>query len=128
MDRVHHGDLHSRNALSAALVHRRDCFHTFLLQPHAKFEDPNSHGIELPAHVNRVSNVIAVPMSAEHNVGFLDVLVIVRTHWITDDPRIDKNCLAFRRFDAERGVAQPRQLDSFQIHGHTPRGSRELAF
>jgi hypothetical protein len=56
------------------------CFDAFFLQPQAEFEDANRDRIELLAHLDRIANVIAMPMGAEQRVGLLDVLLALRAH------------------------------------------------
>ena len=63
-----------------------------------------------------VADVIAVTVSAEQDVGLLDFLVGLGTLGIAHDPGIDDDGLARRRFDAEGRVAEPGELDAFQIH------------
>ena len=121
MDGVHHGDLHPRHGLCAALIHGRDFFDAFFLQPQAEFEDTNRDRIELLADLNRIANVIAMPVGAEQRVGLPDVLLALRAHGITGNPGIDIEGPTFRRLDAEGGVTKPRELDSFRIHV-TPQG------
>jgi hypothetical protein len=121
---VDHGDLHSGDSLRASFIHRRDLLHAFFLQPHAEFENSDGNGVDLFADLDRISDVIAVAMSAEHRVGFLDGLLAFGAHGIAGDPGINVEGLPFRRLDAEGGVAEPRKLNSLKIHGWTPMDMR----
>src|SRR4029077_19421178 len=109
------------------LIHGCDLFDAFLLQPQAELVNANRDRIKLLAHVNRIPDVIAMPMGAEHYVGFLHVLLAVRALGIARNPGIDIEGLPFRRLDAEGGMAKPSKLDSFKIH-ETLLAACELAF
>ena len=119
MHRVHHGDLHTRDSLRAALVHGCDLFDAFLLQPQAELENAHGDRIELLAYLDRVPNVIAMPVGADQRVGFLDVLLTLRALWIACNPRIDVEGLPFRCLDAKGGVAKPCELNSLKFHNRS---------
>jgi hypothetical protein len=55
-------------------------------------------------------------MRAQQDVGFLYLLVSLRTHGIPHDPWIDENRFPAGSFNTKSGMPQPRQLDAFQIH------------
>ncbi len=105
VDGVDHGDLHVGDGLRAALIHGRDLFDTFFLEPEAEFEDADGGGVVLFAYIDGVSDVVAVAVSADEDVGALDVLIGVGALGIAGDPGIDVERLAFGRLDAEGGVA-----------------------
>src|SRR5208283_3535873 len=128
MHRVHHGDTHICDSLRAALVHGSDLFDAFFLQPQAEFEDADGDRIELLAYVDRVPDVIAMPVGADQHVRFLDVLLTLRALGITGNPWIDVEGLPFRCLDAKGGVTQPCELDSFKIHERLLAVTCELAF
>jgi hypothetical protein len=127
MHRVNHGDFHICDGLCPALVHGCNLFDAFFLQPQAELVDANGNRIELLAHVDCVTDVIAMPVGAEQHVGLLHVLLTLRAHGITRNPGINVEGLPFRRLDPESRVAKPRELDSFKIH-ETLLATCELAF
>src|ERR1700727_2993465 len=100
MDGVDHSDFHIGDRLRTAFVHGRYLLDAFFLKPHAQFKDADSYRIELLADLNRIANVIAVPVSAEHGISFLDILFAFRACGISGDPRIDIESLPFRSLNA----------------------------
>jgi hypothetical protein len=67
-------------------------------------------------------------VGAEHDVRRLDGFLTLRAFGIAGKPGIDNQSLPFRGLNAEGGMAQPCELDSFKIHEHTPVVMDELAF
>src|ERR1700675_1588171 len=67
-----------------------------------------------------------MPVGADQHVGFLHVLLTLRSLGMTGNPRIDVEGLRFRRLDSEGSVAKPRQLDSLKIQ-ETPPGDGRIS-
>ena len=84
---VHHGDFDVADCLSAAFVHLRDLLYAFLLQPVRQFGNRDHHRIVLLADFDRVADMVEVAVGAEHDIDFLDVLLLRRTRGIAHDPR-----------------------------------------
>ena len=104
VDGVDHGDFRVGDGLRAALIHGRDLFDTFFLQPEAKLVDADNGGIVFLADVDGVSDMVAVAVGADEDVGALDVFVGFGALGVAGDPGIDVERLAFGRLDAESGV------------------------
>src|SRR5205085_8256136 len=66
----------------------------------------------------RVADVVAVPVGAKHDVDLVKLLVVVRTHGIIHDPRIDKDGLSAGRLDVKRRVTEPRDLNAIEHQLH----------
>jgi hypothetical protein len=65
---------------------------------------------------NRVSDVVEMAMSAQHNVNFPDVPFSRRTRGVSHDPWIDQNYFAAGCFHAKSSVAEPSDFYAFQVH------------
>jgi len=113
---VHHNDFDVAYSLRASLVHGGNLLHTLSFQPVAKFGDCDDGRRMLLCDLYRITDVIEVAVGTEHDIHFFNVLLFLRTHGISHDPRIDEDSLAGRGFDQKSSVTQPRKFDSIQIH------------
>src|SRR4029077_13493191 len=60
--------------------------------------------------------MISVAVCAQENVHFLDLLLRVGAFGIAHDPRVNDKSLSTRGLDPEGSVAEPCELDAFEIH------------
>ena len=67
-------------------------------------------------NLNRIADVIEVPMRAEHDVYFLNLLFFLWTHGIAHDPGINQDDFAAGSFDTEGRVPKPGEFDAVQVH------------
>ena len=113
---VHHGDFDVTDSLSAAFVHFRDLLYTFLSQPVRQLGNRDHHRIVLLADFDRIADMVEVAVGAEHDIHFLDVLLLRRTGGIAHDPWVHDDALAGGSLNAKGRVAEPGKFDSVQVH------------
>ena len=105
---VHHGDLDVADGLGAAFVHLRDLLDAFLSQPVAQLGNCHHHRVVLLGDFDGVADVVEVTVGAQHDIHFLDVLLLRRTRGIAHDPGVDEDGLAAGV--SMRKVAWPNQV------------------
>jgi hypothetical protein len=69
----------------------------------------------LLGELNRVANMVAMAVSAEHEIYLLEALLFFWTSRIVHDPRIDQDRLTGRSFNMERRMTEPREFVAFEI-------------
>src|SRR5664279_990074 len=115
MDRMHHGDVDAGNGLGSALVHGRNPLDSLFLKPQAQLKDSYRYWIKLPANRDCIAYMIAMTVSAQQNVRFLDLFLALRTFRISRDPRVQIQSLPFRCFNPKSSMPKPRQPNSFKV-------------
>jgi len=98
---VHHSDFDIAHSLRATLVHHGSLLDSLLFQPAADLRDADHHGIVLLRDLDRVADMIEMPVGAEQHVDFLDIFFFLGTHGIAHDPRIDEDGSARRSLNPE---------------------------
>src|ERR1700751_4077283 len=88
----------------------------FLAKPASEFRNGDSCGLMLVADFDRVADVVAVGVGAEHDVEMLDGLFFFRRHGIVHDPRVDEDGFAAGRLNAKGGVSEPGEFNAFEVH------------
>ena len=67
--------------------------------------------------LNRVADVVAMAVAAQHDVHFLYFLLGFWTRWIALQPRINQDRFPARSLYPKRRVTQPGEFCPVQIHG-----------
>src|SRR5271156_4167221 len=116
MHRVNHRYLDFACLLRASLVHRARSGDTFGLQPCAQLVNPYNLRLKFLSQLNRVGDVIEMPVRDQHRIDAVKLFILFRAHWIRQNPRIDKNYFSGGRLDSKGSVAQPRQLVSSRLN------------
>ena len=111
---MHHSDANTIYSLRSTLIHWQNLFRTLLLHPQTELVDSHHLGIVLMVELDRISDVISMPMRAQHHVDFLKTLLMVGTNRIVHHPGIDENRLAGNGFNVKSRMSQPGNLVPFR--------------
>ena len=70
----------------------------------------------LLANFNSITDVIAMSMSTQQDVGLLYILFVCGTYRIPHDPWIDIQRIPLRSLDAKSRMSKPSEFDAIQNH------------
>src|SRR5437660_12401183 len=101
---MYHSHLDVANRLRASLIHLRYLLDALAAEPVAQFRYCYHRRIVLLRNLNRVADMVEVPVSAEQNIDLLHFLFRFRALRVAHDPRIDYDNLAAGSLNAESCV------------------------
>ena len=113
---MNHRDSYTCHRLRTAFVHLRNLLYALLLKPCAQLRYAYSDRVMLDRNLNCIADVVTVTVGTEERICLLDGLVLLGSHGVTHNPRVNINSLAARRFNAKTGVTEPCELNTFQVH------------